>query len=43
VTFLLSDESAWITGADIPVDGGALGHVGLKVIADAMAAEVGGA
>ncbi|WP_116051357.1 SDR family NAD(P)-dependent oxidoreductase [Amycolatopsis palatopharyngis] len=43
VAFLLSDESAWITGADIPVDGGAMGHVGLKVIADAMAAEVGGA
>ena len=40
VTFLLSDESAWITGADIPVDGGALGHVGLKVLADAMSAEV---
>lgn len=43
VVFLLSDESAWITGTDLPVDGGAMGHVGLKVIADAMAAEIGGA
>ncbi|MGH3358094.1 MAG: SDR family NAD(P)-dependent oxidoreductase [Nocardioidaceae bacterium] len=43
VTFLLSDESAWLSGADIPIDGGTLGHMGLKVIADAMPAGVGDA
>ncbi|MGJ9412742.1 SDR family NAD(P)-dependent oxidoreductase [Aeromicrobium sp. CF4.19] len=43
VSFLLSDESAWLSGADIPVDGGTLAHVGLKVISDAMGAEDGGA
>ena len=43
VTFLMSDESSWITGVDIPVDGGALGHAGLKVISDGMTVATGGA
>ena len=43
VAFLLADESSWITGAEIAVDGGTLGHAGLKVVSDAMAAEVDGA
>lgn len=43
VAFLLADESSWITGAEIAVDGGALGHAGLKVVSDAMAAEADGA
>lgn len=37
VNFLISDDSSWISGADIAVDGGTLGHAGLKVVSDAMA------
>jgi 3alpha(or 20beta)-hydroxysteroid dehydrogenase len=36
VTFLLSDAAGFITGADIPVDGGQTGHGGAKPISDAM-------
>ncbi|WP_211260459.1 SDR family NAD(P)-dependent oxidoreductase [Amycolatopsis jejuensis] len=36
VAFLLSDDAAWISGAEIAVDGGSLGHAGLKIVADAM-------
>ena len=34
--FLLSDESAFISGADIPIDGGMSAHGGAKAISDAM-------
>ena len=36
VHFLMSDASEWITGVDIPVDGGALGHNGLQIISEGM-------
>ena len=36
VVFLLSDESAFITGAEIPVDGGLTAHGGVKSIGDAL-------
>ena len=36
VLFLLSDESPFITGAEIPVDGGLTAHGGVKSIGDAL-------
>jgi 3alpha(or 20beta)-hydroxysteroid dehydrogenase len=36
VVFLVSDESAFISGAEIPVDGGQLAHGGMKAQSDAM-------
>ena len=36
VCFLLSDAAAFITGAEIPVDGGQTGHGGAKSVSDAL-------
>jgi 3alpha(or 20beta)-hydroxysteroid dehydrogenase len=36
VVFLLSDEASFITGAEIPVDGGLTVHGGAKSISDAL-------
>ncbi|MEU9441236.1 SDR family oxidoreductase [Streptomyces sp. NPDC048304] len=36
VVFLLSDESSFITGTDIPVDGGLTAHGGVKSVSDAL-------
>lgn len=44
VHFLMSTASEWMSGVDIPVDGGALGHGGLQIISEGMkmmAAELG--
>lgn len=36
VRFLMSDASEWVTGVDIPVDGGAMGHGGLQILSEGM-------
>jgi 3alpha(or 20beta)-hydroxysteroid dehydrogenase len=36
VVFLISDESSFITGAEIPIDGGLSAHGGVKSISDAL-------
>jgi 3alpha(or 20beta)-hydroxysteroid dehydrogenase len=42
VVFLLSDDASYITGAEIPVDGGHSSHGGTKTIVDALARAHGG-
>jgi 3alpha(or 20beta)-hydroxysteroid dehydrogenase len=36
VVFLISDESSWISGAEIGVDGGQAAHGGMKTLSDAV-------
>lgn len=36
IVFLVSDESRWISGAEISVDGGQASHGGMKTLADAV-------
>jgi 3alpha(or 20beta)-hydroxysteroid dehydrogenase len=38
VLFLISDDASFITGAEIPVDGGLTAHGGVKSISDALVA-----
>lgn len=38
IVFLLSDRAAFITGAELPVDGGASSHGGAKSVSDALRA-----
>ncbi|MGW1770254.1 SDR family NAD(P)-dependent oxidoreductase [Streptomyces sp. NPDC002104] len=39
VVFLLSDDSSFISGAEIPVDGGLTAHGGVKSVSDALRPE----
>jgi 3alpha(or 20beta)-hydroxysteroid dehydrogenase len=41
VVFLISDESSFITGIDIPVDGGEAGHGGAMSLSEAVRQEAG--
>jgi 3alpha(or 20beta)-hydroxysteroid dehydrogenase len=41
VLFLLSDESSYLSGLEIPVDGGQTAHGGMKLLSDAVRAAAG--
>ncbi|HET9656305.1 MAG TPA: SDR family NAD(P)-dependent oxidoreductase [Kineosporiaceae bacterium] len=41
VTFLLSDEASYVSGAEIPIDGGMTAHGGVKSISDALSGVTG--
>ena len=43
VLFLLSEESSYLSGLEIPVDGGQTAHGGMKVLSDAVRAAASGA
>ena len=38
VQFLLSEESSYLSGLEIPVDGGQTAHGGMKLLSDAVRA-----
>jgi 3alpha(or 20beta)-hydroxysteroid dehydrogenase len=39
MVFLLSDEASFVTGADIPIDGGFSGGAAAKALSDALRRE----
>jgi 3alpha(or 20beta)-hydroxysteroid dehydrogenase len=43
VLFLLSEESSYLSGLEIPVDGGQTAHGGMKLLSDAVRAAAAGA
>ena len=43
VLFLLSEESSYLSGLEIPVDGGQMAHGGMKSLSDAVRAAASGA
>jgi 3alpha(or 20beta)-hydroxysteroid dehydrogenase len=38
VCFLLSDDAAYLSGLEVPIDGGQTAHGGMKVLSDAVRA-----